>query len=61
MDNVEFKRKHTMKRIAIICSAILLAAVNGCSDEFLDVQPKAALSTGALQNAKGVNSLLIGA
>ncbi|HEY0653765.1 MAG TPA: RagB/SusD family nutrient uptake outer membrane protein [Chryseosolibacter sp.] len=50
-----------MKKTAIIFCAILLGIANGCSDEFLDVQPKAALSASALQNAKGVNSLLIGA
>jgi starch-binding outer membrane protein, SusD/RagB family len=53
----EFK----MKKTAILLCAILLGVTNGCSDEFLDVQPKAALSGAALQNAKGVNSLLIGA
>ncbi len=51
----------TMKKLSIIFCAILLAIANGCSDEFLDVQPKAALSGTALQNSKGVNSLLIGA
>lgn len=50
-----------MKKTAILFCAIFLGVANGCSDEFLDVQPKAALSAGALQNAKGVNSLLIGA
>lgn len=51
----------TMKKISIVFCAILLSLVNGCSDEFLDVQPKAALSGSALQNSKGINSLLIGA
>ncbi|HEY0740726.1 MAG TPA: RagB/SusD family nutrient uptake outer membrane protein [Chryseosolibacter sp.] len=50
-----------MKKISILFCAVLLGITNSCSDEFLDVQPKAALSAGALQNSKGVNSLLIGA
>ena len=42
-------------------SAVLLSIISACSDKFLDVQPKAALSGGALQNSKGINSLLVGA
>ena len=53
--------KTTMKKTLILISVILVGIVNGCSDEFLEAQPKAALTEGALQNAKGVNSLLIGA
>jgi hypothetical protein len=51
----------TMKQIKILFCAILLGLSHGCSDEFLDVKPKAALSGPALQNAKGVNSMLIAA
>ena len=50
-----------MKSIKLIFSAILLFLIASCSDSFLDVKPKAALSRDALKNAKGVNSLLIGA
>ncbi|KAA5544222.1 RagB/SusD family nutrient uptake outer membrane protein [Adhaeribacter rhizoryzae] len=50
-----------MKKTTIIISAVLLSIVSACSDKFLDVQPKAALSGGALQNSKGINSLLVGA
>jgi len=49
-----------MKKNSIIIT-LLLSVFCGCSDSFLDVNPKAALSSTALQNAKGVNSLLIGA
>jgi starch-binding outer membrane protein, SusD/RagB family len=58
INSLKFK---TMKKSIILRSAILIGLVFGCSDEFLDVKPKAALSNAALQNAKGVNSLLIGA
>lgn len=50
-----------MKKNIIIGITIFLTLFSGCSDEFLDVRPKAALSTAALQNGKGVNALLIGA
>ena len=50
-----------MKKIIITSSAILLSILSGCSDAFLDVAPKAALSNSALQNSQGVNSLLVGA
>jgi len=49
-----------MKKNSIIIT-LLISVFCGCSDSFLDVKPKAALSSTALQNAKGVNSLLIGA
>ncbi|OIN56942.1 RagB/SusD family nutrient uptake outer membrane protein [Arsenicibacter rosenii] len=50
-----------MKKITV--SLLLLSGVfaTSCSDKFLDVQPKAALSSTALQNKAGVNALLIGA
>src|SRR5260221_6394236 len=50
-----------MKKIIITGSAILLSILSGCSDAFLDAKPKAALSSSALQNSQGVNSLLVGA
>jgi starch-binding outer membrane protein, SusD/RagB family len=50
-----------MKKIIIISSTILLTMFSGCSDSFLEVKPKAALSTETLTNNKGVNSLLIAA
>jgi hypothetical protein len=50
-----------MKKTTIILSAVLLSIVSACSDKFLDVQPKAALSGSTLQNSKGINSLLVGA
>jgi hypothetical protein len=50
-----------MKKITILYIAFLISALNSCSDSFLDVKPKAALSSASLQNSKGVNSLLVGA
>src|ERR1044071_1490593 len=50
-----------MKSIKFISAAIILTVIASSSDSFLDVKPKAALSRDALANAKGVNSLLIGA
>src|SRR5262245_6807415 len=50
-----------MKHFKYISLAIILSVISSCSDSFLDVKPKAALSNSALQNGKGVNSLLIGA
>src|SRR5689334_22947997 len=50
-----------MKTTVALFGAVLLSIVSSCSDSFLDVKPKAALSSSALQNAKGINSLLIGA
>ena len=50
-----------MKTTAALFGAVLLAVVSSCSDSFLDVKPKAALSSSTLQNNKGVNSLLTGA
>src|SRR5215216_717200 len=50
-----------MKKIKIICGVIFLSILSACSDSFLEVTPKAALSNTALQNAKGVNALLVGA
>lgn len=40
---------------------MILSVISSCSDSFLDVSPKAGLLEPALANAKGVNSLLIGA
>jgi hypothetical protein len=50
-----------MKYFKYISIAIILSVISSCSDSFLDVKPKAALSNSALQNAKGVNSLLVAA
>ncbi|WP_019988228.1 RagB/SusD family nutrient uptake outer membrane protein [Rudanella lutea] len=50
-----------MKRITSILFIFCLVAASSCSDKFLDVQPKAALSATALQNKAGVNALLTGA
>ncbi|HZY79061.1 MAG TPA: RagB/SusD family nutrient uptake outer membrane protein [Cyclobacteriaceae bacterium] len=50
-----------MKHFKYISVAIILSVITSCSDSFLDVKPKAALSNAALQNGKGVNSLLVAA
>ena len=50
-----------MRTAFIISGSILLSIVSSCSDSFLDVKPKAALSSSTLQNNKGVNALLTGA
>lgn len=50
-----------MKLTKLISAVIILTVIASCSDSFLEVKPKAALSRTALANAKGVNSLLIGA
>ncbi len=50
-----------MKKISLSLTLVCLAIATSCSDKFLDVQPKAALSATALQNKAGVNSLLVGA
>jgi hypothetical protein len=50
-----------MKKITGSITIFCLAIATGCSDKFLDVQPKAALAVTVLQNKAGVNSLLIGA
>ena len=50
-----------MKKIIILYITFLISVLNSCSDSFLDVKPKAALSKASLQNSKGVNSLLVGA
>src|SRR4051812_10381227 len=50
-----------MKKITSIGTIIFLGMSIACSDSFLDVKPKAALSNTALQNSKGVNALLVGA
>ena len=50
-----------MKKITLIISSIVLGILGSCSDSFLDVQPKAALSSTILQNKTGVNALLTGA
>src|SRR5688500_14480067 len=50
-----------MKKSLIVIGTFLASGIISCSDSFLDVAPKAALSNEALQNAKGVNALLIGA
>jgi hypothetical protein len=50
-----------MKKSIIIGSSILLSVLSSCSDSFLDVKPKAALTVDALTTNRGVNSLLVGA
>ncbi|QMU27535.1 RagB/SusD family nutrient uptake outer membrane protein [Adhaeribacter radiodurans] len=50
-----------MKKSIILGSSILLSILSSCSDSFLDVKPKAALTIDALTTNKGVNSLLVGA
>jgi starch-binding outer membrane protein, SusD/RagB family len=50
-----------MKKIIILGSSLFLTILSSCSDSFLDVNPKAALTGNALQNSKGVNSLLVAA
>lgn len=50
-----------MKKNIIVISSFLLSLFSSCSDSFLDVNPKAALTGNALQNARGVNALLVGA
>jgi hypothetical protein len=50
-----------MKKLSILFLVMYLGMSVSCSDSFLDVAPKAALSSAALANGKGVNSLLIGA
>lgn len=50
-----------MKNIKFIYSLIAVFLITACSDSFLDVKPKAALSSSALANNKGVNSMLIAA
>ncbi|RDC65086.1 RagB/SusD family nutrient uptake outer membrane protein [Adhaeribacter pallidiroseus] len=50
-----------MKKSIILGSSILLSVLSSCSDSFLDVKPKAALTVDALTTSRGVNSLLVGA
>jgi hypothetical protein len=50
-----------MKKLTFIFGTIFLSVLGSCSDSFLEVKPKAALSNSTLQNGKGVNSLLVGA
>jgi hypothetical protein len=50
-----------MKKILFITSALVMGIVSSCSDAFLDAKPKAALNVQSLQNARGVNALLISA
>lgn len=50
-----------MKKIVVISVTLLFSMVTSCSDSFLEVKPKASLSSAALQNSKGVNALLVGA
>jgi hypothetical protein len=50
-----------MKKTIIVLSTMFLSLMISCSDSFLEVKPKAALSSTALSNSKGVNALLIGA
>jgi hypothetical protein len=50
-----------MKKSIILLSSLALSLASGCSDSFLDVNPKASLSANTLQNKAGVNALLVGA
>lgn len=50
-----------MKKFVLILSSVVLGILSSCSDSFLDVSPKAALSATTLQNKTGVNALLVGA
>ena len=50
-----------MKKIIVLSTALVAMFAVSCKDSFLDVQPKAVLSTATLQNRAGVNYLLIGA
>ncbi|HMJ67672.1 MAG TPA: RagB/SusD family nutrient uptake outer membrane protein [Cyclobacteriaceae bacterium] len=50
-----------MKHLKYISLGLMLSVISSCSDSFLDVKPKAALSNSALQNSKGVTSLLVAA
>ncbi|GEO05601.1 glycan metabolism protein RagB [Adhaeribacter aerolatus] len=50
-----------MKKHIILAGSLFLSILSSCSDSFLDVNPKAALTGTALQNNKGVNSLLVAA
>lgn len=50
-----------MKKLNLLYAAVLLGILGSCSDSFLEVKPKAALSNSTLQNTRGVNSLLVGA
>lgn len=50
-----------MKKVTIYTLIFCGIVATSCSDKFLEVQPKAALSSTALQNKAGVNALLIGA
>lgn len=50
-----------MKKIITLSSLFFIGVLIACSDSFLEVKPKAALSSSSLQNGKGVNALLIGA
>jgi hypothetical protein len=58
---IHSKNFKAMKKLIIISSTIFLSLIVSCSDSFLDVKPKASLSNAALQNARGVNALLVGA
>jgi starch-binding outer membrane protein, SusD/RagB family len=51
----------TMRSIKYICIALVLTLAVSCSDSFLEVKPKGAVGAVALENAKGVNALLVGA
>ncbi|GAB3891378.1 RagB/SusD family nutrient uptake outer membrane protein [Larkinella knui] len=50
-----------MKKITIFLFIVCCMMATSCSDKFLEVQPKAALSNTVLQNKAGINALLIGA
>ena len=50
-----------VKKAFTLCAVIIVSIATSCSDSFLEVKPKAALSREALQNSKGVNALLVGA
>ncbi|MFD1140507.1 RagB/SusD family nutrient uptake outer membrane protein [Larkinella insperata] len=50
-----------MRKITLFLFVVCCMVGSSCSDKFLEVQPKAALSNTALQNKAGINALLIGA
>ncbi|GAB3937238.1 RagB/SusD family nutrient uptake outer membrane protein [Larkinella terrae] len=50
-----------MRKITLFLFIVCCTIATSCSDKFLEVQPKAALSNTVLQNKAGINALLIGA
>ncbi|GAB2785118.1 RagB/SusD family nutrient uptake outer membrane protein [Rhabdobacter roseus] len=50
-----------MKKVFILVSLFYFGLATSCSDKFLEVKPKAALSLETLKNRAGINYLLTGA